>query len=133
MADRYFTREDVEKLIPELTRIMRDVMTANAEAALARERLQNEQRRLSLAGGGVLDRAAWRADTEMAERFTRRVRQGLDTLARLGGAPKDLALGLVDFPHLRHGEEVNLCWKYGEREIGHWHGLDEGYAARKPL
>jgi hypothetical protein len=133
VADRYFTREDVEKLIPELTRIMRDVMTANAEAALARERLQNEQRRLSLAGGGVLDRAAWRADTEMAERFTRRVRQGLDTLARLGGAPKDLALGLVDFPHLRHGEEVNLCWKYGEREIGHWHGLDEGYAARKPL
>lgn len=133
MADRYFTREDVEKLIPELTRIMRDVMTANAEAGLARERLQNEQRRLSLAGGGVLDRAAWRADTEMAEQFTRRVRQGLDTLARLGGAPKDLALGLVDFPHLRHGEEVNLCWKYGEREIGHWHGLDEGYGARKPL
>jgi hypothetical protein len=133
VADRYFTREDVEKLIPELTRIMRDVMTANAEAGLARERLQNEQRRLSLAGGGVLDRAAWRADTEMAEQFTRRVRQGLDTLARLGGAPKDLALGLVDFPHLRHGEEVNLCWKYGEREIGHWHGLDEGYGARKPL
>jgi hypothetical protein len=40
---------------------------------------------------------------------------------------------LVDFPHLRRGEEVNLCWKYGEREIRHWHGLDEGYSGRKPL
>ena len=45
----------------------------------------------------------------------------------------DLSLGLVDFLHLRNGREVNLCWKYGEREIRHWHGLDEGYAARKPL
>jgi len=41
--------------------------------------------------------------------------------------------GLVDFPHLRDGEEVHLCWKCGEDEIRHWHGLDEGYAARKPL
>jgi len=28
---------------------------------------------------------------------------------------------------------VNLCWKYGEHAITHWHGLDEGYAGRKPL
>ena len=133
MADRHFTREDVEKLIPELTRVMRDVMTANTEAGAARERLQAERLRLARAGGGVLDRAAWRADTEMAEQFTRRVRDGLDTIVRLGGVPKDLALGLVDFPCLRDGEEVHLCWKYGEREIRHWHGLDEGYAARKPL
>jgi hypothetical protein len=28
---------------------------------------------------------------------------------------------------------VNLCWKYGETAIGHWHGLDEGFANRKPL
>ena len=133
MADRHFTREDVEKLIPELTRIMRDVMMANTEAGAARERLQAERHRLARAGGGVLDRAAWRADTEMAEQFTRRVRAGLDTIVRLGGVPKDLALGLVDFLGLRDGEEVHLCWKYGEREIRHWHGLDEGYAARKPL
>ena len=51
----------------------------------------------------------------------------------LGGVPKDLGLGLVDFPHLRRGQTVNLCWKYGEQEIRFWHGLDEGYTARKPL
>ncbi len=133
MADRYFSPADVEKLIPALTRIMQDVMTAHAEATRARERLQAEKQRLALAGGGVLDRAAWRADTEIVEQLTRRVRGGLDKIVRLGGVPKDLGLGLVDFPHLRDGEEVHLCWKHGETEIRHWHGLDEGYAARKPL
>jgi hypothetical protein len=38
-----------------------------------------------------------------------------------------------DFPHERRGQTVNLCWKFGEVEIGFWHGLDEGYGARKPL
>ncbi len=133
MAERHFSPADVEKLIPELTRIMNDVMTAHAEASRARERLGAERQRLMLAGGGVPDRAAWRVDTGIVERLTRRVREGLDAIVRLGGVPKDLGLGLVDFPHLRDGEEVNLCWKYGEREVHHWHGLGEGYAARKPL
>ena len=95
--------------------------------------MQAEQQRISLAGGGVLDRRAWRADTERVERLTTEIREGLGAIVELGGAPKDLGLGLVDFLHLRDGREVNLCWKYGEREIRHWHGLDEGYAGRKPL
>jgi len=133
VAERYFTPADVERLIPELTRIMNDVMTALTEANRARERLGAERQRLMLAGGGILDRAAWRADTESLAQLTRRVREGLDQIVRLGGVPKDLGLGLVDFPHLRDGAEVNLCWKRGEREVRHWHGVDEGYAARKPL
>jgi len=133
MADRYFSPAEVEKLIPVLTRIMNDVMNAAREAGNARERRETERQRIALVGGGVLDRGAWVADTELAEQLTRRVREGLDRVVGLGGAPKDLALGLVDFPHLRDGHEVNLCWKYGETEIRHWHGLDEGYAARKPL
>jgi hypothetical protein len=133
VAERYFSVADVEALIPALTRLMKRVMTANAEAAEARERLQGEQQRIALAGGGVLDRRAWRADLERIERLTAEMQQGLGEIVELGGAPKDLGLGLVDFLHLREGREVNLCWKYGEREIRHWHGLDEGYAGRKPL
>jgi hypothetical protein len=133
VAERYFSVSDVEALIPELTRVMKQVMSANVEASEARERLQAEQRRIDLSGGGVLDRRAWRADKERIERLTAELQRGLGAIAELGGAPKDLNLGLVDFLHLRNGREVNLCWKYGEREIRHWHGLDEGYAARKPL
>lgn len=133
MAERYFSVADVEALIPELTRLMKQVMSSNTEAGEARERLQAEQRRIDLAGGGILDRRAWRADQDRIERLTAEIQRGLGEIAELGGAPKDLGLGLVDFLHLRNGREVNLCWKYGEREIRHWHGLDEGYAGRKPL
>ena len=133
MAERYFSVADVEALIPELTRVMKQVMSANVEVSEARERLQAEQRRIDLAGGGILDRRAWRADKDRIERLTAEMQRGLGAIAELGGAPKDLSLGLVDFLHLRNGREVNLCWKYGEREIRHWHGLDEGYAGRKPV
>jgi hypothetical protein len=133
VAERYFTVADVEALIPELARIMKRVMSAHAEVSAAQERMQAEQQRIALSGGGVLDRRAWRVDKDGVERLTGKIRQGLGEIVELGGAPKDLGLGLVDFPHLRDGREVNLCWKYGERAIRHWHGLDEGYAGRKPL
>jgi hypothetical protein len=133
VAERYFTVADVEALIPELARIMKPVMSAHAEVSKAQERMQAEQQRITMAGGGVLDRRAWRADKDKVERLTGEIRRGLGEIVELGGAPKDLGLGLVDFLHLRDGREVNLCWRYGEREIRHWHGLDEGYAGRKPL
>ena len=133
MAERYFTPAEVEALIPRLTPIMAQVMAAHTEAAEARDRLQAEQQRIAAAGGGVLDRAAWQQSKERIERMTGEIQNGLDQILKLGGVPKDLGLGLVDFLHLRNGKEVNLCWKHGERQIRHWHGLDEGYAARKPL
>ena len=133
MAERYFTVADVEALIPELARIMERVMSAHAEVSATQERMQAEQQRIAMAGGGVLDRRAWRADKAKVEWLTGEIRRGLGEIVELGGAPKDLGLGLVDFLHLRNGREVNLCWRYGAREIRHWHGLDEGYAGRKPL
>jgi len=133
VAERYFTVADVEALIPDLSRIMKRVMSAHAEVSAMQEGMQAEQQRIAMAGGGVLDRRAWRADKDKIERLTGEIRRGLAEIVELGGAPKDLGLGLVDFPHLRDGREVNLCWRYGEREIRHWHGLDEGYAGRKPL
>ena len=133
MAERYFTQAEVEALIPELTRIMEQVMAAHVEAGEARDRIQAEQHRIAAAGGGVLDRASWQDAKARIERTTREIQDGLEEIQKLGGVPKDLGLGLVDFLHLRNGREVNLCWKHGEREIRYWHGLDEGYAARKPL
>ena len=133
MAERYFTAAEVEALIPRLARVMERVMAAHTEAGAARDRLQAEQRRIAGAGGAMLDRRTWRAEQEGIERLTSEIQRGLDEIQKLGGVPKDLGLGLVDFPHLRRSEEVNLCWKYGEREIRYWHGLDEGYTERKPL
>jgi hypothetical protein len=46
---------------------------------------------------------------------------------------KNLDEGLVDFPALRHGETVLLCWKLGEDEIAYWHRVEDGFAGRRPL
>lgn len=133
MSERHFTPEEVERLIPELRRIMGPLMTAHAEAAALQDALRAEQRRIALAGGGVIDRARWRADQDRLVALGQELARGLAEIAGLGGVPKDLGLGLVDFPHVREGRVVNLCWRYGETTIRFWHGLDEGYAARKPL
>ena len=51
----------------------------------------------------------------------------------LGCLVKDVEMGLVDFYALVDGEPAFLCWQFGEPAISHWHPLDEGYAARKPI
>ena len=133
VAEGYFSPRDVEALIPALTAIMGDVMTAQAEAAEVRERFHAEQERIAMSGGGVSDHAFWRQGRADLERVGRRIQSRVDDVERLGGVIKDLDTGLVDFPHLRDGEVVNLCWKHGETSIEYWHGLDEGFAKRKPL
>jgi len=133
MGERYFEPAEVQRLIPTLARVMAGVMGANEEATTIAGRLEAERERIGLAGGGMIDRAAWKADTDRVARLTETVKAGLGEITRMGGTIKDLARGLVDFPHLRAGRVVNLCWKYGETAVSHWHGLDEGFANRKPL
>jgi hypothetical protein len=57
----------------------------------------------------------------------------VDRLEELGVVIKDLDLGLLDFPAEREGREVLLCWHVGEESVAFWHGLEEGYAGRKPV
>jgi hypothetical protein len=57
----------------------------------------------------------------------------VEELQSLGLLVKDLDEGLVDFPSRIGDEEVLLCWRLGEPEVAFWHGLDDGFAGRKPL
>ena len=129
----HFLPADVDRLIPRLSRVMERAMNAHADGAAIAERLEQERQRIRLAGGGVIDRGAWQADAKRLEGLTETVRQALAEIADMGGVTKDVSLGLVDFRHVRDGREVNLCWKFGEDAVRHWHGLDEGYASRRPL
>ena len=63
-----------------------------------------------------------------------------ETVARLvagleekGVMVKDIDSGLCDFPHIRDGEEVFLCWKIGEKSIAFWHEIETGFRGRQPL
>jgi len=133
VAERYFSPADVEALIPTLTDIVDRLRVAHAKVEEARGRMQAEQQRLALVGGGVLDQARWRADRATLDAAVPRAQKAIEEINALGGVPKGVEEGLVDFPHLRDGRVVNLCWKYGETQIRFWHGMDEGYTSRKPL
>lgn len=55
-------------------------------------------------------------------------------LDSIGVQLKDHALGLIDFPTMRGGNLVLLCWKLGEPEyIQWWHEAEAGFAGRTRL
>lgn len=58
---------------------------------------------------------------------------GFERLERLDLVVRDLERGLVDFPSLIDGREVYLCWLLDEPAVGHWHGVEAGFAGRRPL
>src|SRR4051794_12983569 len=58
---------------------------------------------------------------------------GFEKLEELDLLVRDLETGLIDFPALRDGREVYLCWQVDEPEIGHWHTSETGYLSRRPL
>ena len=67
------------------------------------------------------------------EAHLQRVRESITEIDSIGVQVKDLAQGLLDFPCVLEGQTVLLCWKLGEKEIGYWHSVEDGFAGRKPL
>jgi hypothetical protein len=132
MAERYFTPQEANALLAEVRPVaeaMVEHRRAYTVAAARRARLVSR-----IAGnGGDFDPQEPRALEEDVEREAAEVVRCVEQLERLGVVIKDLDRGLVDFPALRNGEEVLLCWQVGEDEVAFWHGLDEGFAGRKPL
>jgi len=55
-------------------------------------------------------------------------------LNEMGVQLKDYSRGLIDFPTMREGRVVLLCWQLGEGdEIEWWHEVEDGFAGRRPL
>jgi hypothetical protein len=132
MAARYFTPDEanaqLERVRPAAEALV-EHRRAMADAASRRARLVQR-----IAGnGGDFDPQEPRTLEEQFEREGEAVARCVQQLEKLGVQVKDLDRGLVDFPALRDGEEVLLCWQVGEDEVAFWHGLEEGFAGRKPL
>jgi hypothetical protein len=64
----------------------------------------------------------------------RELRSALMELQEMEIVLRDLERGLVDFPAMRDGREVYLCWvEQEEDEIAYWHDIEAGFAGRQPL
>ena len=119
---RHYSLEEASSLLPrvnELLAAMRD----------ARDRLGDSEARAALAeasnGGGAPGKVVSEGFLELRESMLEfREREIM---------LRDLDRGLVDFPALRDGREIYLCWQEGESEIGFWHEPEAGFAGRRPL
>jgi hypothetical protein len=83
-------------------------------------------------GGGIPPAELAETAAEV-ERVARELAKTIDDIVAHGAEVKDLDEGLIDFPALRHGETVLLCWKLGEDEIRYWHTVEDGFAGRQEL
>ena len=132
MARRYFTPSEANELLAEARPLAEALVEHRQGMRLAAERRARLTARIAGNGGDLDPQEPGELD-EQFQRESHAVTQAAEQLERLGVLVKDLDTGLVDFPALHKGEEVLLCWQLGEDEVAQWHGVDEGFAGRKPL
>lgn len=132
MARRYFTPSEANELLVEVRPLVESLVEHRQGMRLAAERRARLTARIAGNGGDLDPQEPGELD-EQFQRESQAVTQAAERLERLGVLVKDLDTGLVDFPALHKGKEVLLCWQVGEDEVAHWHGVDEGFAGRKPL
>jgi hypothetical protein len=124
---KLFTVQEVNELIPAVRLKLERLSRAYAVVASMREIVKAAAAESSLGGGGVKGGSRYVDALNKVNDMTREMTaQGIQI--------KDYGRGLIDFPCLRDGRVVLLCWQLGEREeIEWWHEADAGFAGRRRL
>lgn len=125
MSTRYFTLEDANDLLPEISALMEALQARRANVIEARDQVGD------LLTGGHSDfggpvPSALAQDFIAIEALAQKIRSH-------GCVIKDMNSGLVDFLSKRNGREVYLCWRYGEPQIAFFHELHTGFKGRRPV
>jgi hypothetical protein len=126
---KVFRLEEATALLPVIRPLVTELVEARRDLAIglleveAAVRMQSEP--------ATSGRAA--TLSEGIRKVQLRIIDLLEKIQSPGCVVKDIDLGLVDFPAMRGDRLINLCWKLDEPAIGFWHGMDEGFASRKPL
>lgn len=124
---KLFTIQEANALLPSVRIILTKIQRAHRAVTRFREEARKAAEAAEQGGGGIADGVAYAAVlTELTSQMTE--------LEGLGVQLKDFERGLIDFPSLRDGRVVLLCWQMGEGdELEWWHDVDAGFAGRTPL
>ena len=125
MPKKYFTVEEANALIPELNDWVPRLQELYALMNKGFPDVQKARAKAEYSGGSVHG-ANYLKVALKANQITK-------SLEKKGCVLKGIEMGLVDFPSIRDGKEVYLCWKIPEQEIRFWHDLDTGFAGRQPI
>jgi hypothetical protein len=122
---RQFTLQEANQALDVIRPLMDEIQKIRQEILARRPEIWPMVERSAGNGGS-------QAASKLVKEFER-----LDALVHqvqaTGALFKDINLGLLDFPALRDGREVYLCWKYGEGDIAFWHEIEAGYAGRQSI
>lgn len=122
---RYFTVEEANVALQVLRPLVAEILELRS-AILGRQPAIWPVIEKAAGNGGS------KAASEVQQEFER-----LDLLIRqvryTGAILKDVNTGLVDFPCLRDGREVYLCWRFGEEQVTYWHEMKAGFSGRQKI
>ena len=119
-------------MLPDIRRLAERLVGARADQLATGAQIA-ELTAAAAGNGHGLEGELFATLREELERAELVLSETLTALGEAGVVVKDVDAGLVDFPSLRDGEEVLLCWQLGEPDLAWWHGVDEGFRGRKPL
>lgn len=132
MAEKHFTLEEANRLLPSLGPILEQLIILRRAMGAKQQKMEALRAHVRGNGATAEGRAFAKLKQEL-ESMAEQLRQGIEQIHGFGCLVKDLDMGLIDFPALRQGQEVFLCWKLGEKRIEFWHTTQEGFSGRKPL
>ena len=133
MSSRTFTLDEAQDLLPVLESLLRTSIDGKKLMESVDAELQAVAHKIFLAGGMSVKLVYLARRKAEREKAIQRVKDAMAEIDAIGVQVKDLDIGLLDFPCEVDGQTVLLCWKLGEKTITHWHGVSEGFAARKPV
>ena len=122
--ERHYTLEEASALLPHVVELVNQMRAA-------RDRLGDREAREALSEAGPTNGGGDPGRT-VSEGFLQ-LRASRMGLRELEVVLRDLDRGRLDFPSLRAGREVYLCWHEGEDAIGFWQAPDAGFGGRRPL
>lgn len=125
LFERHFTLAEAREELPWLVEQLHRIRELLEELRLQQADMERIQQLIRSNGHGA-------KHVDFGTRISE-IQSITEAIQQKGIEIKDLERGLIDFPHLRDGEEVYLCWLFGEPDIGFWHSISDGFQGRQPL
>ena len=125
MTERIFTVSEARGLIPQLRSILEEVGDDWNRVKSLNPQIQKAR-----------DKAQFDGYSPYGVEYIETISHLLGLLQRvrdMGVVLKDVEKGLCDFPYMRKGRVVYLCWQLGEETVEYWHDMETGFSGREPL
>jgi hypothetical protein len=125
IVSKVFTVQEANALLPQIRVLIEEMFALRKEVLARRPDIWPVLKKA--AGNGGSQQAG-----ELLKIFSR-FEAIIAKFNKMGVELKGIEQGLIDFPAIREGRKVYLCWKYGEPEVAFWHDIEAGFAGRQPL